>query len=150
MRKPVLNSSINNVAKLAAGHEHSLALTKTLELYVWGAGTLTGLGVDEDVCTPTLLDLQSKAKSKKLLNSDVNKISQIACGGLHTTVVTQNGELYTWGSSEGGQLGHTSTEDLSQELVKYPTRVEYLAEKGLSVSQVSCGEAHTVVLTSDD
>lgn len=57
VRKPVLNSSINNVSKLAAGHEHSLALTKTLELYVWGAGTLTGLGVNEDVCTPTLLDL---------------------------------------------------------------------------------------------
>ena len=29
VRKPVLNTHINNVAKLAAGHEHSLALTKT-------------------------------------------------------------------------------------------------------------------------
>ncbi len=50
VRKPVLNSKINNVAKLAAGHENSLALTKTHELYVWGAGTLTGLGVEENVC----------------------------------------------------------------------------------------------------
>ncbi len=50
VRKPVLNSKINNVAKLAAGHENSLALTKTQELYVWGAGTLTGLGVEENVC----------------------------------------------------------------------------------------------------
>lgn len=29
VRKPVLNNHLKNVAKLAAGHEHSLALTKT-------------------------------------------------------------------------------------------------------------------------
>ena len=56
VRKPVLNTHISNVAKLAAGHEHSLALTKTQELFVWGTGSLTGLDVEENVCIPTHLD----------------------------------------------------------------------------------------------
>ena len=44
VRKPILNQYINNVTKLAAGHEHSLALTKSQDLFVWGSGALTGLG----------------------------------------------------------------------------------------------------------
>ena len=44
VRKPILNQYISNVVKLAAGHEHSLALTKSQDLYVWGSGALTGLG----------------------------------------------------------------------------------------------------------
>lgn len=94
------------MAKLAAGHEHSLALTKTQDLYVWGTGSLTGLNTEETVVIPTLLDFFTKAKSATPLSSSVNKIATIACGGLHTAVVTQDGELFTWGSTEGGQLGH--------------------------------------------
>ena len=48
--------------------------------------------------------------------------------------MTQDGELYTWGSSEGGQLGHTSQDLLNEELIKRPTRVEFLAEKNLKIS----------------
>ena len=93
-----------------------------------------------------------KAKSKGKITSNVNKISMIACGGLHTCVVTQEGELYTWGSADGGQLGHPDSENRSDEdaSVRRPTRVEYLAEKNLKVAQVSCGEAHTVILTTED
>ena len=106
VRYPVLNTHIKNVAKLAAGHEHSLALTKTQELFVWGTGSLTGLDVDDVVPVPTLLDFFKKAKASTTPTSQANKISLIACGGLHTAVVTQDGELFTWGSTEGGQLGH--------------------------------------------
>ena len=75
VRKPVLNTHLSNVAKLAAGHEHSLALTKTQDLYVWGCGSLTGLDVDQNVCIPTYLDFFSKAKSKSKLTSMNNKIN---------------------------------------------------------------------------
>ena len=73
---------------------------------MWGCGSLTGLDVDQNVCIPTYLDFFNKARSKSKLTSLNNKINQIACGGLHTALITQNGDLFTWGSSEGGQLGH--------------------------------------------
>lgn len=44
VRKPALNTYIGNVIKLSAGNEHSIAITKTGDLYVWGGGGLTGLG----------------------------------------------------------------------------------------------------------
>ena len=75
VRKPVLNTHLSNVAKLAAGHEHSLALTKTQDLYVWGCGSLTGLDVEQNVCVPTYLDFSNKAKSRSKLTSVNNKIN---------------------------------------------------------------------------
>jgi alpha-tubulin suppressor-like RCC1 family protein len=30
------------------------------------------------------------------------KIQQAICGGLHTVVVTKDGDVYSWGSTEGG------------------------------------------------
>ena len=72
VRKPILNQYISNVTKLAAGHEHSLALTKSQDLYVWGSGALTGLGDKlkecpetnefENIYQPTLLEFFKKQK----------------------------------------------------------------------------------------
>ena len=33
------------------------------------------------------------------------KIITAVCGGLHTVAVNKDGETYSWGSTEGGQLG---------------------------------------------
>lgn len=46
---------------------------------------------------------------------------QIACGDTHTLVATENGELYTFGRNQNGQLGHGNTNDLLS-----PKRVEDL------------------------
>ena len=36
------------------------------------------------------------------------KITQVACGEYHTTAIADNGDVYTWGLSHMGQLGHRS------------------------------------------
>jgi hypothetical protein len=82
---------MHNVAKLNAGNEHSVALTKNSELYIWGNAFCTGMNDTEDRTVPTQHEFFKNLK-----------ISQVACGGLHTTVLTKNGEVYTWGSTEGG------------------------------------------------
>ena len=89
-----MNSYLSNIVKLSAGNEHSLALTKNGELYIWGAGGLTGLGDCNKITIPTKMDYFSKTK-----------IITAVCGGLHTVAVNKDGETYSWGSTEGGQLG---------------------------------------------
>jgi alpha-tubulin suppressor-like RCC1 family protein len=56
LRRPVLNPHISNIAKLSAGNEHSLAINKQGELYIWGGGGLTGFGDTNPRFTPTKLD----------------------------------------------------------------------------------------------
>lgn len=55
VRSPQINPYLTSVAKLSAGNEHALALTKSGELFVWGSAMLTGLGDTEHRPVPTII-----------------------------------------------------------------------------------------------
>ncbi|CAH1777009.1 unnamed protein product [Owenia fusiformis] len=65
---------------------------------------------------------------------------QIACGLQHTVALLENGDVYTWGSNQYGQLGLT---DFSPRGV--PTKVK-LDHRAL---QIAAGSTHTVVLSTN-
>lgn len=68
-------------------------------------------------------------------------IVQIACGIEHSIALTNDGELYAWGSNTEGQLGigsHTVTE------IK-PKRIFALA--AVPIAFIACGGYHTVVIS---
>ena len=58
---------------------------------------------------------------------------KVACGRLHTVVVTEDGKVLTFGSGKVGQLGHGDSADS-----KLPKVVEGLA--GHHVVDVACGK----------
>lgn len=64
------------------------------ELYTWGSAMLTGLNDTENRHVPTSMEFFKN-----------QKIVQVACGGLHSMVLTKKGILFAWGSAEGGQIG---------------------------------------------
>lgn len=109
-----------------------MALTKNSELFVWGSSDVTGMDETENRTVPKLHNFFKHLK-----------ISQIASGGLHAVILTKVGEIYTWGSTEGGQLG---LGPLSADVVKTPQRVEKIGKQHIVV-QIACGEAHTIALT---
>lgn len=65
-------------------------------------------------------------------------VASVACGGGHTAAVSSEGELYTWGRADSGQLGHG---DRYGKL--FPMAVAHLAH--VRVVRVACGEHSTVV-----
>lgn len=65
-------------------------------------------------------------------------MTDISCGNNFSGVVTEKGEVFTWGFGNDGQLGHG---DKSDQFL--PRRVN-LDKK---VRQISCGGSHTAVLT---
>jgi alpha-tubulin suppressor-like RCC1 family protein len=113
VRRPILNNFVQNVQRVSASHEHSMALTKMGELFTWGSSMLTGLGEKEDRHTPLVMDYFKP-----------HKITQVCCGGLHTMVLTNKGHLYSWGSAEGGQLG---IPELTCESIATPQKLETIA-----------------------
>lgn len=68
-------------------------------------------------------------------------IVQIACGLKHSIALTNNGELYAWGSNSDGQLGLGS--DTKMELK--PKLVYSLA--AVPIAFVACGGYHTIVIS---
>ncbi|KAI8520526.1 hypothetical protein Bbelb_002800 [Branchiostoma belcheri] len=129
---PVLVESMTaqNIIALSAGTDHSAALTGDGKVYVWGGGSEGQLGLGEDTteCSePTLLDFDSKAIS-------------VSCGYYHTAVVTEDGNLYTFGETEYGKLGLNNSDLDSSDT---PQKVTGIKEK---VKFVACGGGHTTAI----
>ncbi|XP_015578623.1 PH, RCC1 and FYVE domains-containing protein 1 isoform X1 [Ricinus communis] len=64
----------------------------------------------------------------------------IACGSKHAVIVTKQGQIFSWGESSGGKLGHGADADVSQ-----PKVIDALSES--NVVLVACGEFHTCAVT---
>mmetsp|Transcript_34656 Transcript_34656/g.53034 ORF Transcript_34656/g.53034 Transcript_34656/m.53034 type:complete len:151 (+) Transcript_34656:6645-7097(+) len=80
------------------------------------------------------------------------KVQNVACGGLHTLVITKTNILYCWGSTEGGQLGIPFSRIAvlvrgEENAVKIPQKIESMV--GLNVVQIACGETHSLCLTKE-
>ncbi|RWS17339.1 E3 ubiquitin-protein ligase MYCBP2-like isoform X4 [Dinothrombium tinctorium] len=67
------------------------------------------------------------------------KITQIACGLHHTVLLSQNGEVFTFGSNQQGQLG-VGDFVIREKPVKIPINA--------TITQIAAGSNHTVLLTS--
>ncbi|KAJ8769146.1 hypothetical protein K2173_000921 [Erythroxylum novogranatense] len=117
---------------VAAGAEHTAAVTEDGELYGWGWGRYGNLGLG---------DRNDRLVPQKVYLPDGEKMHMVACGWRHTISVSSSGVLFTYGWSKYGQLGHGDFED---QLI--PHKLEALKEN--FISQISGGWRHSMALTS--
>lgn len=67
-------------------------------------------------------------------------IIQVSLSSSHAAAITESGQLFTWGEGSSGQLGHLTTSFYS-----FPIQVKSC--QYLKVTQVSCGQNFTSILT---
>ncbi|XP_031571187.1 uncharacterized protein LOC116305433 [Actinia tenebrosa] len=72
---------------------------------------------------------------------------KLSCGQQHTAVISASGDVYTWGKSHKGRLGHGDL--IEEEGKSIPFRVEILHMHRIKVLSVACGIEHTVALCRD-
>ena len=73
-----------------------------------------------------------------------SKIVAVAAANKHTAVVSDSGEVFTWGCNREGQLGYGTSNSASNYT---PHVVEYL--KGKTFVKVAAAKYHTIVLRED-
>lgn len=78
------------------------------------------------------------------MGSIKSKIVAVAAANKHTAVVSDSGEIFTWGCNKEGQLGYGTSNSASNYT---PRVVEYL--KGKVFVAVDAAKYHTVVLGTD-
>jgi RHS repeat-associated protein len=124
---------------IAAGIEHSLALTTAGSVEAWGGNQFGQLGdgsftgpttcFDELPCSPTPQEV-----------SEIGNATAIAAGGAHSLALLTDGTIRAWGKNTEGQLGNgkTTNSDL-------PVKVTGIS----GATAVAAGDAHSLALLSN-
>ena len=81
-------------------------------------------------------------RPKKVAALQGKKVISIATGSLHCVACTDQGEVFTWGDNDEGQLGDGST-----NAIQRPRLVAAL--QGKKINRVACGSAHTLAWSTN-
>jgi alpha-tubulin suppressor-like RCC1 family protein len=162
--KPTIVPSLEKTRfrSVACGFSHSMALSTRGQLYVWGSATAGKLGIShEEPSTPAqqqAFDIECFCFTPTILKIPGGRsIRKIACGPSHSAAISTNGELFVWGSGDGGRLGLGDERVIGQDfvprhgnlgIVAVPTRVDFEPIASEHIVDVSCGIAHTAVISA--
>ena len=128
------------VTAIAMGSNHIIALSETGEVYSWGRnihGQL-GLGIKMWTSQATVWDYEDRTTPQRI-KFDGKKIIAIAAGYCHTIVLTETGEVYSWGSNDHGQVGLNDLRDSAKP--------QLIGFDGKKVTAIAAGGNHTIALT---
>ncbi|KAM9967842.1 hypothetical protein ACTFIW_009126 [Dictyostelium discoideum] len=70
---------------------------------------------------------------------------KVSCGWDHVALISESGELFTWGKNQSGQLGHGL--DIGK-IQTTPKRLEFFRGKS-PIIMVECGGEHSICVDSD-
>ncbi|XP_067261512.1 probable E3 ubiquitin-protein ligase HERC4 isoform X2 [Chanodichthys erythropterus] len=130
--RPLKGLENRQVNQITCGDQHSMALTKDGQLFVWGENSHGQLGLGKG--EPSTLSPQPL---KSLCGIP---LAQISAGGDHSFVLSLSGVVFGWGKNSAGQLGLGDTTDRH-----VPTVVNSLNRK--KTVSISCGGEHTATLS---
>ncbi|XP_032117537.1 X-linked retinitis pigmentosa GTPase regulator isoform X7 [Sapajus apella] len=122
------------VSWISCGYYHSAFVTTDGELYIFGEPENGKLGLPNE--------LLSNHRIPQLVPGIPEKVIQVACGGEHSVVLTENA-VYTFGLGKFGQLGLGTFLFETSE----PKVVENIGNK--TISYIFCGENHAALLTDN-
>ncbi|WP_080635110.1 RCC1 domain-containing protein [Salinispora pacifica] len=120
------------VTAIAAGNDHSLAVTSAGTVLAWGSNSdgRLGDGTTTDSNTPVEVSLPAGTT-----------VTAIAAGASHSLAVTSAGTVLAWGSNSDGRLGDGTTTDSN-------TPVEVSLPAGTTVTAIAAGAAHSMALVA--
>lgn len=123
---------------IAAATHHTLVVTKNGHLYAFGLGKGGRLGLGDD-------QLQQCPLPTRVLGPlQRRRVVNVAAAENHSLCVTEEGNVFSWGSNRFGQLGDSNVH-VSSGSRSLPRRVDDL--KQIPCVAVAAGERHSVALS---
>ena len=81
--------------------------------------------------------------SINFLDLDSEEISYIRSGEFHTSFLTKDNNLYSYGKNTFGQLGHET-----DDIICYPKLVNYFKLNKIIINNIALGGEHTLALSN--
>ena len=125
----------NVVDARMGGFQNSVvaAIARNRTLYMWGNNASAQLG--DGTQTSSYVPIQPKFERPV-------QIKQVAMGRQHTIALSEDGDVYTWGWNNSGQLGNGTTTSSN-------TPVQIQIGEGVQVSRVYADDYTSAALTTD-
>ena len=101
-RTTVPQDTPDNWASVSAGGNHTVAIDKDGNLFIWGASYQGELGFSDGM---------GQLNEPTQLTNPGFKCSKIASGNYTSFAINVNGDLYSWGNNSVGELGRKDEND---------------------------------------
>lgn len=135
---------LNDISAIASAEGCSMALDNNGAVWTWGGnqnGRL-GDGTSNDRYFPDKVQ-----KSNEFGGGELNNIASISAGYYHNAVLDKNGNVWSWGKNNMGQLGNDSSQDQNVAVkVKGKNGNGYLED----IQSISAGYEYTMAVQSDN
>jgi regulator of chromosome condensation len=134
-KEPMLVEALEGkgVVQLSGGEHHSLALDAEGQVYAFGRGDSSQLGLGDGAD-------QHLSPQKVEGLADV-RIRKVTSGSNQNFAVAKSGDLYSWGFGEMGQLCNAREADEHTPFLVEPTQMS-----GLATLDAASGGQHSVLL----
>ena len=127
------------VIMVSCGLRHMLVLTE--EQVVWSCGQgrygQLGHGTTHDSCELTQV-------SKQVSDESLANIVMVSCNCMYSMALDTKGQLFSWGSNDCGQLGHSDWNTRH-----YPTPLPVETFAGDAIEFMSAGKFHAAAVTKN-
>eukprot|EP00954_Amorphochlora_amoebiformis_P021503 1346830-Amorphochlora_amoeboformis.AAC.1 len=139
---PVLTRLLSDkkVRNISVGQEFGVAVTRQGACYSWGTGKNGELGLGESALKKNYPCLVVSLRS--------TSIAQVACGSHHVLGQTGNGQIFSWGCNDKGQLGHGGTSNqYKPKIISFFRDLDPTQEMpGTMVIQIAASGSHSLAL----
>ena len=126
------DKNITNLSTQDFDKHHSIAMDSEGQLYSWGDNTHGQLGLG---------DTEVRLSPEEIKFFADKTIIQISLGKSHSLALDSEGQVYSWGWNEGGQLGLGDKKDRYE-----PTLIPYFKENGIFITQLTTAYKHNLAL----
>lgn len=120
------------ITQIACGDYHSTALADTGEIFSWGGGGQYNRGQ----CGHG--DLKDQDTPKRIEFFKNRRVTKVVCGGYHTIVLMEDGNLLGFGKGSYGQLGNGVSEDTSlPKLIKFSKKSHIYEQANVNKNDIT-------------
>mmetsp|Transcript_24942 Transcript_24942/g.59983 ORF Transcript_24942/g.59983 Transcript_24942/m.59983 type:complete len:872 (-) Transcript_24942:170-2785(-) len=129
------------VRSISAGSVFGAVTTRHGQCYTWGSGKHGELGLGEHA--------QKKNYPCLVVSLRSTSVTSVCCGRAHCLALTGNGQVFSWGSGEKGQLGLGNVGKLYKpKIVPFfrDFKVGGASSESVAVIQVAAGGRHSAAI----
>jgi len=135
---PRINQDVRFYGKVrtaSLGANHTLVVMVMNKVYAFGDNQYGQLGVHDGQMRPL-------REPKEVVDLQLKNICQVATGDQHSVALSVFGEVWAWGGSPYGQLGHGGITDIAK-----PTPLLERHQIPPDVKSIACGYTFTAALS---